>query len=176
MNKGLSIVSGDWVIFMNAGDEFSDNFVLQNVFSSDTHNNADVIFGKCNLKYGDKIIPGEKPIPFYEQKRICPSMGYSHQSVFVKKDALGGIRFDTNYKIAADYNMFRQLYNRGAVFKYIDIPISDMDMADGLSANNRKLQRLEMAKINGVENDIRFKMWLCYRSVIEIIKKYINRR
>ena len=145
MNKGLATASGEWIIFMNAGDKFSDNDVLQKVFSSKKSISEDVIFGKCNLKYGTK-------------------------------EALGGICFDTNYKIAADYNMFKQLYNRGVVFKYIDIPISDMDMADGLSVNNRKLQRLEMAKINGVENDIRFKMWLCYRSVIEIIKIYINRR
>ena len=176
MNKGLATASGEWIIFMNAGDKFSDNDVLQKVFSSKKSISEDVIFGKCNLKYGTRIVQGKRPIPFYEQKRICPSMGYSHQSVFVKKEALGGICFDTNYKIAADYNMFKQLYNRGVVFKYIDIPISDMDMADGLSANNRKLQRLEMAKINGVENDILFKMWLCYRSVIEIIKIYINRR
>lgn len=43
MNKGVARASGEWVIFMNAGDCFAATDVLQRIFS--TPRTADVIYG-----------------------------------------------------------------------------------------------------------------------------------
>ena len=47
MNQAVSMAKGDYVIFMNAGDRFYDNDVLQNI--------ADHLDGKNELVYGNVI-------------------------------------------------------------------------------------------------------------------------
>lgn len=48
MNKGLKMATGDFVIFMNAGDHFSDNNVLKSVFSK-YDNETDVLYGEVMM-------------------------------------------------------------------------------------------------------------------------------
>lgn len=48
MNKGLTLATGDFVLFMNAGDEFCNNQVLEQVFSKyDTE--TDVLYGEVMM-------------------------------------------------------------------------------------------------------------------------------
>ena len=48
MNKGINIATGEWVIFMNAGDTFANENILTRVFKED--DDADVIYGDV-IKY-----------------------------------------------------------------------------------------------------------------------------
>ena len=52
MNKGIALASGDWIIFMNAGDIFIERDVLTNIFSKPI-GNAKVIYGDVLVDYGD---------------------------------------------------------------------------------------------------------------------------
>ena len=46
MNKGIIKSNGDWLCFMNAGDRFASNDVLEHIFDSNiVFDNIDVIFG-----------------------------------------------------------------------------------------------------------------------------------
>ncbi len=176
MNKALKVATGDWIIFMNAGDVFADNNVLSSIFANKDYEGFAAIYGRCNRKYEDSIIPGVKPIPFFEQKRFCKSMGFSHQAVFVNKNTLGDTMFDTSYRIAADFNMFYSLYKNGGKFQYVDIAICNMDYADGLSANNREKQRIEAAKVAGYDKTITFLIWNKWRVMVEQVKGLIGRK
>ena len=53
MNKGVKLVSGDYVVFMNAGDEFANKDVLSLVNGYD----GDIIMG--GYIYGGKFTPEE---------------------------------------------------------------------------------------------------------------------
>lgn len=44
MNKGVNRCSGQWVIFMNAGDTFASDDVLQQVFSNEW-DDVDIVYG-----------------------------------------------------------------------------------------------------------------------------------
>ncbi len=46
MNKALDMVKGDWVIFMNAGDTFCNDYVLQKFSSCES--SADFVYGDAN--------------------------------------------------------------------------------------------------------------------------------
>ncbi len=44
MNKGLAVATGEYVLFLNAGDTFFDNHTLQNVFIH-WQPNVDIFYG-----------------------------------------------------------------------------------------------------------------------------------
>lgn len=110
MNKGLSHASGDWVIFLNAGDTFFDNETLSLV---DKHlqNLQCTYFGRAEITdqtghswlYPSKEIHGvnldkwiKKSLPNH-QAMFFPATFYTKN----KFDLTFGISADSNYKIQA---------------------------------------------------------------------------
>lgn len=45
MNKGILNTSGDWIIFMNCGNNFVDDNVLYSLFNVKKYENVDVLYG-----------------------------------------------------------------------------------------------------------------------------------
>ena len=128
MNKGVRMCSGEWVIFMNAGDLFASDNVLQLVFGKKQQWEADII-------YGDVVKNGEvkqAPANYYLYHRMI----FCHQSVFVRRSCLLDIPFDTRHKLSADLKFFIEQYQRHARFMHIGIPISIFDTS-GVSNSQR---------------------------------------
>lgn len=148
MNKGIKYASGDYIIFMNSGDTFSNHTVLENVISS-----INVRSNYPSLVYGDyrnvingvktKIIPSRKP------ELIWYGFITAHQSVFYNLRFLreNNIRYDENYKIAADYKMTLEVLKKSN-YKALRLPlcISDFDMS-GISNHNQNLGLEEANKV-----------------------------
>ena len=125
MNKGVSMAKGKWVIFMNAGDCFADNHVLENVFS--VPRQADVIYG--DVVKGGVVKKASSP-------RNAHRMFFCHQSVFVKIESLKAFPFDISHKMSADFKQMKQLWLAGKNFLQLDFPIADFDV-QGVSNTNR---------------------------------------
>lgn len=49
MNKGIDKATGQWINFMNAGDCFHDNKVLESLFGENNYDNCIAIYGNTNL-------------------------------------------------------------------------------------------------------------------------------
>jgi len=101
MNKGLFKTIGKYVFFLNSGDYFLTNNVLEKV-SANTLNYDFLFTGvlKSDEESGTKFrdIPKNVDKISLFKKMIC------HQSIFVKKNVFDKIGyFDTKYKIKADY-------------------------------------------------------------------------
>ena len=71
MNKGIRLVTGDYVVFMNAGDEFANADVLSLVNRYD----GDIILG--GDVYGGKQRMPKETMTLYD----FLSIGICHQSV-----------------------------------------------------------------------------------------------
>lgn len=125
MNKGVSMAKGKWVIFMNAGDCFADNHVLENVFS--VPRQVDVIYG--DVVKGGVVKKASSP-------RNAHRMFFCHQSVFVKIESLKAFPFDISHKMSADFKQMKQLWLAGKQFLQLDFPIADFDV-QGVSNTNR---------------------------------------
>lgn len=125
MNKGVSMAKGKWVIFMNAGDCFADNHVLENVFS--VPRQADVIYG--DVVKGGVVKKASSP-------RNAHRMFFCHQSVFVKIESLKAFPFDISHKMSADFKQMKQLWLAGKQFLQLDFPIADFDV-QGVSNTSR---------------------------------------
>ena len=92
MNKGIRLVTGDYVVFMNAGDEFANKDVLSLVNGYD----GDIILG--GDLYGGKVRMLKETMTLYD----LLSIGICHQSVYYRREVLQKYGFDESYKLIAD--------------------------------------------------------------------------
>ncbi|MEH6557745.1 MAG: glycosyltransferase [Oceanicoccus sp.] len=116
MNKGIRRAQGEWIIFMNAGDYFSDDSTLA-LTAGRLADDADIIYGDRIYKdrNGNKSLQKAKPI-----ETIFSRMPFCHQSTFVKSSILKIHPFNLTYKYGADYNFFVEQYVAGKKFLHID--------------------------------------------------------
>lgn len=126
MNKGTSMASGEWVIFMNAGDTFVNEIVLFRVFDTSC-GNADVIYG--NVMKGNSIKQAEHP-------HNAHRMYFCHQSTLVRRSLLLQYPFDTQHRMSADFKQMKTLYLKGYQFEQLYFPIARFDTS-GISNTNR---------------------------------------
>lgn len=92
MNKGIKYVTGDYVVFMNAGDEFADDGVLSLV----SQHNGDIVLG--GDIYDGTVRVMKEEMSLYD----ILSIGIYHQAVYYRREVLQKYHFDESYKIIAD--------------------------------------------------------------------------
>lgn len=103
MNKGLKKASGDFVLFMNAGDElFSCDTINQIPFSQ--HPEADVFYGETVIiddKTGAELGLRKKKLPLkLSWKNYRNGMVVCHQSILIRKSITSD--YNSSYKLSAD--------------------------------------------------------------------------
>lgn len=131
MNKSLQRCHGEYVIFMNSGDCFYDERVLENVFTSST--TEDVIYGDVILGTFRHANPSITSLQdFYCKSPFC------HQAVFVKLSIAKRYGFDTDYRIVADWKMFYQIFVHNGSFRYVPVTIARCDDAGISNIDVRK--------------------------------------
>lgn len=106
MNKGIKKATGDYLNFMNSGDCFYNEKVLQNVFEKQL--TCDIIVGKdyhynSQTQQGFSTIlpPRISMITFYIQT-------LPHQSSFFKRELFDKTLYDESLKIVADIKFYIQ--------------------------------------------------------------------
>jgi glycosyltransferase involved in cell wall biosynthesis len=152
MNKGVKCSSGEWINFMNAGDEFSDNEVISNI-SIFLSENLDVVYGNTNTIYSDTAhFVCAKPVSYMKK-----NMPFCHQSSFTRRSRLLQYPFDQKYRYVADYNFFFTLYQNKGTFLRSNITISNYEAEYGVSALNRKKVFKEIMEVNRNHSNIIFR-------------------
>ncbi|MCF8253223.1 MAG: glycosyltransferase [Bacteroidia bacterium] len=129
MNKGIASAKGEWLYFLNAGDSFYNNTVLEEVFSNDLACQSDFIYAQVETKNeptGINYLNG-KPVNlpmFYSHYPIC------HQATFAKKKVFNLIgNFDLAYPLVADSEWFIRLFkNENLSSFYLDKIIAYYDI------------------------------------------------
>lgn len=101
MNKGLALATGDYVLFMNSGDEIYASETVTDVF--ETAASADIYYGETEM-YDDQwkslgqrrhCAPEE-----FNWKSFRYGMSISHQAIYIKRSIIEP--FDLQYKYSAD--------------------------------------------------------------------------
>ena len=101
MNKGLSHATGDYVLFLNSGDEFFDVNTLQNIF--DRNDDADIYYGETKLIDENRNIIGNrrhKAPKQFDWKSFRYGMSICHQAIYVKRALTEP--YDRQYQLSAD--------------------------------------------------------------------------
>jgi len=144
MNKGIEMAQGDFLIFMNAGDVFAANEILERI--------KDRLFAKAEMPgfvYGDSLEAADGLAvakPARECAKIKLGMPTHHQAMFYQRNAVGDLRYDTNYRIAADYKFTAQLLQKTGDTLYLGFPVCVFD-SGGVSQQRVLQGRNEMFKI-----------------------------
>lgn len=69
MNKGVRMATGDWILFMNAGDTFASDDVLQCLFDAVDPAQADVIYG--DVVKGGQVKAAPREYRLYHRMLFC---------------------------------------------------------------------------------------------------------
>ena len=102
MNKGIDKATGQWINFMNAGDCFHDNKVLESLFGENNYDNCIAIYGNTNLVKNGLFVGRFLNNPFWKVRYpFRTGQGFCHQSLFTKTSLVKKLRFDLSYKYAA---------------------------------------------------------------------------
>ena len=101
MNKGVRLCHGEYVLFLNGGDSFYDEHVIDELEHTIALYPADAIYGRTMmLFYEGRGIYNEN------EEHGDPIMPFIHQSVIVKREHLLVHPFDLSYKILGDREFF----------------------------------------------------------------------
>jgi len=138
MNKGIQKATGDFLIFLNSGDEFTNEKSLELCLNKITNvPGKDIYYGDM-LVYKDLIIPDntlwkhpkELDLPFFKKDTI------NHQSAFINKQLFKEFGlYPEAYKLASDYWLWLTSLLNNKTFEYIEFPIIKFDFS-GISASD----------------------------------------
>lgn len=101
MNKGLALATGDYVLFMNSGDEIYAPETVKEVF--ETAPGADIYYGETEMFDEQWQSLGQRrhqaPETF-DWRSFKYGMSISHQAIYVKRSLT--VPYDLQYKYSAD--------------------------------------------------------------------------
>lgn len=126
MNKGAALAKGQFVIYLNSGDEFHDKAVLYRVSKEIcTKPRSKVVYGHSVSDYGYKRVLRKAKLPSDFMKSNFYELGFSHQSIFVARSVLGIKPFNINFKVAADFDFLYPMLRRyNNEILCLDFPVS----------------------------------------------------
>ena len=125
MNKAVSLVSDPdaYVLFANAGDHLATSLALEKAIS--LGGGADLIYGKMRLTDGEVSGIQGRQVDLNDLARqtLCHPATLMRRRIF---DEVG--RFDTTYRIAADYDLIVRSFQHPVKTKFVDEIIAEMHM------------------------------------------------
>ncbi len=139
MNKAISHATGDFLIFINAGDILCSREIISNVVDKLIHKNY-VYYG--NALYVNKIKNETRwrggPFSKYRLSKtnIC------HQTLFYPRSIYRDLKYNTKYKLLADWVYNMQAYSK-VKFVHINQDISYYDDMGVSALNNDEVYRKE---------------------------------
>lgn len=174
MNKGIELCSGEWLLFLNSGDFFHHNDILDLMFGYiEQNDNSDIIYGDFNvLSEGVKFSFVNKAS---DLNRIKKDMVFSHQACLIKRSLHQKFKYDLTYRICADYDFLLKSYLDGAKFNKVPEVIATVSNG-GLSDMNRINVFKERLKIKNIlapshVNYFYFFKSITYLYFVELVKK-----
>ena len=144
--QGRVLASGDYILFMNAGDRFYAPETVEKIFEPQPR--TELLWGDCVI---EKSGGGEE----YDCARdvlrhLHRQMTVSHQSLFTRRSALLARPYDESLRIAADYDFLCERLLAGASWEYRALPVSRTNdrgvSARAFETSIREKRRISLAR------------------------------
>lgn len=171
-NKACHLLTGEWTIFLGAGDVFHDAEVLTKISAvlKRVDDKTEIVYGKVCLNDGGKVLAKAFNDPWGQMRgkwRGGRPMLPHHQGIFHRRRILlGQMPFDVTYRIAADSKLlYRSIQKEEPVFADMTLTLASLG---GLSTNPKSAlaTAIEVARINlefGFTN-YHYQLWCCMKA------------
>jgi GT2 family glycosyltransferase len=151
MNEAAKLASGEYILFLNAGDRLYSERAISRMFSR--------LDGKPDIFYGDHIycdgrielLKRSAEFSWIRKKLLSGNVDNNwhsripgHQATFTRTTLLRDRPFDTRYSICADHDFLLRACDEGARMQYIDQIVSHY-IGGGLSSRFGERLRHEWA-------------------------------
>jgi glycosyltransferase involved in cell wall biosynthesis len=149
MNKGLKLAKGDFVWFMNAGDEINDNQAIEKIYQA-ISDKTDVLYGDTYFVNNDGNIQGlrseitphhlPKVLKWQDMKL---GMLVCHQA-FITRKSITPLYMENN--LSADVDWEIECLKRAKEVKYLDFVVAKY-LTGGISNKQLKRSLLDRFKV-----------------------------
>ncbi|WP_338811940.1 glycosyltransferase family 2 protein [Bernardetia sp. Wsw4-3y2] len=147
MNKAINLTKGDYILFMNAGDTFVSNTIIEEIFT-ELYQKIDSKTNFPDLIYGDYTVINKtfsETVKAEPLEKTWTGMKFCHQSMLLKTNLAKKQVFSGDY-ITSDFEQVYELYQKGISFYYFPKSIANFK-TDGLSSKNKIKVRFESKEI-----------------------------
>ena len=151
-NKGLKLVTGDVIAFLNAGDTYADHGVLSRVATQFASQDVDAVYGDVlivDVANQSRVVRHYRS-DIFRPERLAYGFMPAHPALFVKRnvfDRLGG--FDTSFRQAGDFEFcvrafmvqrIRHAYMAESLVRMLNGGVSNRGLRSKL-INTREMRR-----------------------------------
>ena len=148
MNKAIDEATGEYLIFLNAGDAFHSPDTLQKIADSITANDfPGIVYGQTQLVNANRQRIGDRHLTAPESLTVqsfAQGMLVCHQAFIASRKIAQ--HYDLSYRFSADYEWCIRCLQQSKNNVYIPHTIIDY-LSEGLTTANRKASLKERFKI-----------------------------
>jgi putative colanic acid biosynthesis glycosyltransferase len=183
MNKGLKIAKGEYIYFLNSGDSFVNENVLNNASIAIEKTHSNILCGKVFVTTG----PGHNNVidtfPKYKLKeenfRRLFNSCFCHQALFVSRKSyleVGG--FEAKFKFFADFFAISRIIKLSKPPEYIELIVAFFN-GEGVSSNwhfvkDLENEKKEIFKLLGEDKSALYYLMKSAKTELFIIKKKLE--
>lgn len=136
MNKGINIATGDYIQFLGSDDCLASYETIEQIAILLSENRSIDALSTSVLVVDEKYKIQFTGKSKFSQEELYLGFRIPHQGLFMKASILKTYLFDTQYKIAADYDLFLKLhFDSNISFIYLD-KIAAFYSLEGISSKN----------------------------------------
>ena len=184
MNKGIDRATGDYLVFLNAGDVFPSEDTLEYV--EGCVGEGEILPG---VLYGDTDIVDDEG-RFLRHRRLTPprkltwrsfkwGMLVCHQSFYARTDIARGVHYDLHYRLSADVDwcirIMRESERHHLPLRNVNAVITNY-LDGGMSIQNHKAslkERFVVMKSNyGIVTTLLVHAWFVVRGVCTSLQEH----
>lgn len=145
MNRAIERASGDYLIFLNAGDRLAHPEVLDQlhrVLLSQPDPSVRLGWYMLHVAPGSRaLLRGSRP-PSY----LRHGLPTSHQAILYPRRIFDHLRYDESYKICGDYALTAEIWKSGYPFTRIPVTVASFTR-DGVSTRSQRTLSSEAALV-----------------------------
>lgn len=178
MNKGIQLAKGDYIIFLNAGDEFAEEDTLTSVaeqLKGDAlpgviYGNTDIVDENGNFLRKRRLAPPEK----LSWRSFKHGMLVCHQSFYAKTEIAQKVPYNLNYKLSADVDwcirIMKEAEQQGLALRNTHMTLSSY-LEGGMSVQSHRASLKErfnvMSDHYGKIATIGMHLWFVVRAILK---------
>lgn len=179
MNKGIARASGDYVIFLNAGDKFADDVTLEKVARQ-----LETMDALPGVVYGNTDIVDDQGV-FLRKRRLQPpehltwksfkhGMLVCHQAFYARTDIARATPYNILYRLSADVDwcirVMKECAGQNLCLHNTHLTLCSY-LDGGMTVKNHKASLMErfaiMRRHYGLATTIAMHLWFIVRGVVK---------